>query len=37
VMDENTHGAAHDIAAVMAQDERARAAAKQIVAGLGRH
>jgi len=34
VMDENTHGAAHDIAAVMAQDERARAAAGQIVATL---
>ena len=34
VMDENTHGAAHDIAAVMAQDEHARAAAKQIVAAL---
>jgi len=34
VMDENTHGAAHDIAAVMAQDERARAAAGQIVAAL---
>ncbi|WP_305821462.1 1-deoxy-D-xylulose-5-phosphate reductoisomerase [Massilia brevitalea] len=34
VMDENTHGAAHDIAAVMAQDEHARAAAGQIVAAL---
>lgn len=34
VMDENAHGAAHDIAAVMAQDERARAAARQIVAGI---
>ena len=34
VMDENSHGAAHDIAAVMAQDERARAAAGRIVAAL---
>ena len=37
VMDENTHGAAHDIAAVMAQDERARAAAQQIVATIARN
>jgi len=35
-MDENTHGAAHDIAAVMAQDERARAAAQQIVAAMAK-
>jgi len=34
VMDENAHGAAHDIEAVMGQDERARAAARQIVAAI---
>jgi len=37
VMDENAHGAAHDIEAVMGQDERARAAAQQIVAAIARH
>ncbi|MFC5512007.1 1-deoxy-D-xylulose-5-phosphate reductoisomerase [Massilia jejuensis] len=36
VMDENEHGAAHDIDAVMAQDARARAAAADIVATLCR-
>lgn len=36
VMDENAHGAAHDIEAVMAQDSRARLAASAIVAGIGR-
>jgi 1-deoxy-D-xylulose-5-phosphate reductoisomerase len=35
-MDENEHGAADDIAAVMAQDARARAAAAQIVANIKR-
>ena len=34
VMDENAHGAAHDIEAVMGQDERARAAARQVVAAI---
>ena len=37
VMDENPHGAAGDIAAVMAQDARARLAASAIVAGLARN
>jgi 1-deoxy-D-xylulose-5-phosphate reductoisomerase len=37
VMDENPHGAAHDIDAVMAQDGRARLAASKIVAGIGRN
>ncbi|KQQ97098.1 1-deoxy-D-xylulose-5-phosphate reductoisomerase [Massilia sp. Leaf139] len=37
VMDENEHGAADDIAAVMAQDARARQAASTIVAGIVRH
>ena len=37
VMDENEHGAAHDIEAVMAQDARARAAASSIVAAIGRN
>jgi len=36
VMDENEHGAAHDIDAVMAQDARARSAAAQIVDGIAR-
>jgi 1-deoxy-D-xylulose-5-phosphate reductoisomerase len=36
VMDENPHGAARDIEAVMAQDARARAAASSIVAAIGR-
>ncbi len=36
-MDENPHGAAHDIEAVMAQDARARAAASQIVAAIQRN
>jgi 1-deoxy-D-xylulose-5-phosphate reductoisomerase len=36
VMDENAHGAADSIEAVMAQDGVARAAAGAIVAGLGR-
>ncbi|MET0983752.1 MAG: 1-deoxy-D-xylulose-5-phosphate reductoisomerase, partial [Telluria sp.] len=34
VMDENAHGAAHDIAAVMDQDAQARRAAHQVIAGL---
>jgi 1-deoxy-D-xylulose-5-phosphate reductoisomerase len=34
VMDENEHGAAHDIEAVMAQDARARSAACAIVADI---
>ena len=34
VMDEVAHGAASDIAAVMAQDAQARSAARQIVAGV---
>jgi 1-deoxy-D-xylulose-5-phosphate reductoisomerase len=37
VMDENPHGAAHDIAAVMAQDAHARTAASNIVANIARH
>jgi 1-deoxy-D-xylulose-5-phosphate reductoisomerase len=37
VMDENPHGAAHDIAAVMAQDAHARSAASNIVANIARH
>jgi len=37
VMDENEHGAADDIAAVMAQDARARAAASGIVATIARN
>ncbi|MBD8530202.1 MULTISPECIES: 1-deoxy-D-xylulose-5-phosphate reductoisomerase [unclassified Massilia] len=37
VMDENEHGAASDIAAVMAQDARARAAASGIVATIARN
>ncbi len=36
VMHENEHGAACSIEAVMAQDERARAAAQRIVAGIAR-
>ncbi|MFC5460934.1 1-deoxy-D-xylulose-5-phosphate reductoisomerase [Massilia niabensis] len=36
VMDENAHGAAHDIAAVMDQDTQARRAAQQVVAGITR-
>ena len=36
VMDEVAHGAASDIAAVMAQDAQARSAARQIVAGVVR-
>jgi 1-deoxy-D-xylulose-5-phosphate reductoisomerase len=36
VMDENPHGAAGDIEAVMAQDARARAAASHIVATISR-
>jgi 1-deoxy-D-xylulose-5-phosphate reductoisomerase len=36
VMEENPHGAARDIEAVMAQDARARAAASSIVAAIGR-
>jgi 1-deoxy-D-xylulose-5-phosphate reductoisomerase len=36
VMDENPHGAAKDIAAVMAQDAHARQAARALVAGIGR-
>ena len=36
VMQENEHGAASSIAAVMAQDARARVAAQAIVAGLAR-
>jgi 1-deoxy-D-xylulose-5-phosphate reductoisomerase len=36
VMDENGHGAAHSIEAVMEQDTRARAAARQVVAQLAR-
>jgi 1-deoxy-D-xylulose-5-phosphate reductoisomerase len=36
VMHENAHGAASSIAAVMAQDARARAAADTIVAGIAR-
>jgi 1-deoxy-D-xylulose-5-phosphate reductoisomerase len=36
VMHENAHGAASSIAAVMAQDARARAAAATIVAGIAR-
>ncbi|MGX4641382.1 1-deoxy-D-xylulose-5-phosphate reductoisomerase [Massilia sp. SYSU DXS3249] len=36
VMDEVPHGAASDIAAVMAQDAQARSAARQIVAGVVR-
>jgi 1-deoxy-D-xylulose-5-phosphate reductoisomerase len=35
VMDENAHGAANDIAAVMAQDAHARRAAHAVVAGIG--
>ncbi|MEN3276894.1 MAG: 1-deoxy-D-xylulose-5-phosphate reductoisomerase [Massilia sp.] len=34
VMDENAHGAASDIAAVMAQDAQARRAAQQVVAAI---
>ena len=34
VMDENAHGAAADIDAVMAQDAQARSAARRLVAGL---
>lgn len=37
VMDENPHGAAGDIEAVMAQDARARAAASHIVSAIARH
>jgi 1-deoxy-D-xylulose-5-phosphate reductoisomerase len=37
VMDENPHGAAHDIDAVMAQDARARGAASRIVAAIARN
>ena len=37
VMDENAHGAAHDIDAVMAQDGRARLAASAIVAAIARN
>ncbi|MFC4929686.1 1-deoxy-D-xylulose-5-phosphate reductoisomerase [Massilia sp. GCM10023247] len=36
VMDENAHGAAGDIDAVMAQDAQARSAARRLVAGLTR-
>ncbi|MFC5478864.1 1-deoxy-D-xylulose-5-phosphate reductoisomerase [Massilia suwonensis] len=36
VMDENEHGAAHDIEAVMAQDARAREAASSIVSSISR-
>ncbi|QNB00248.1 1-deoxy-D-xylulose-5-phosphate reductoisomerase [Massilia sp. Se16.2.3] len=36
VMDENAHGAAGDIEAVMAQDARARQAARDIVAAIAR-
>src|SRR5450830_318152 len=36
VMDENVHGAAHDIEAVMAQDAQARRAAQDIVAAIAR-
>lgn len=36
VMDDNPHGAAGDIAAVMAQDAQARRAAQQVVAGIVR-